>query len=73
MKIIKTDNFKMARDLAKVYAENDYQIYTDNRSAVLCYEQDKPYGGEMVLITGSMEISILIMAEIARCLGKEET
>lgn len=73
MIIFKTENYRLACDLAKVYAQNDYQIYTDHRSAVLIYEQDKPYGGEMKLFTGSNEISIVILSEIARVImGKEE-
>lgn len=72
MIIFKTENYKLACDLAKVYAENDYEIYTDHRSAVLIYETDKPYGGEMKLFTGSNEISIVILSEIARVImGKE--
>lgn len=69
MKIVKADNYKMARELASVYVENGYEAYTDNKSAVLVYESDKPYGGEMVLTTGSMEVSIGILAEIARIIG----
>ena len=72
MIIFKTDNYKLACDLAKVYAQNDYEIYTDNKSAVLIYEAGKPYGGEMKLFTGSNEISIVILSEIARVLTRKE-
>ena len=73
MIIFKTENYRLACDLAKVYAQNDYELYTDHRSAVLIYEADKPYGGEMKLFTGSNEISIVILSEIARVImGKEE-
>ena len=72
MIIFKTENYKLARELAKVYAQNDYEVYTDNRSAVLIYEEGKPYGGEMKLFTGSNEISIAVLSEIARIIMRKE-
>ena len=72
MIIFKTDNYKLACELARVYAENGYQIYTDERSAVLVYEEDKPCGGDMKLFTGSYELSIMIQAEMARIITRKE-
>lgn len=72
MIIFKTDNYRLARDLARVYADNDYEVYTDGKSAVLIYEAGKPYGGEMKLFSGSNEVSIDVLSVIARIiLGKE--
>ena len=72
MIIFKTENYRMACDLAKVYAQNGFEVYTDNRSAVLVYEADKPYGGEMRLFSGSNEISIMVLSEIARVITRKE-
>lgn len=72
MIIFKTENYKLACDLAKVYAQNDYEVYTDHRSAVLIYEAGKPYGGEMKLFTGSNEISIAVLSEIANIIMRKE-